>query len=405
MPFKIAVPQDALDEVRAKVDVATLPPPAPSSEDSWQYGAPLDHIQRFVEYWKTSYEWKKHEALLNEELPQFTMPISVKDHGVIQAHFVHQKSQRSTAGKVIPLLFVHGWPGSFIEVRQILPLLTNPEGDEDPVFDVVAPSLPGFGFSGAPEKSGFAMDQYAEFCHNLMLELGYNEYVVQGGDWGFVVSQRIAFHYGPKHAKAWHTNFPAGHYPSLLKNPRAYIAHLLTPYTKDEKAGLLHSKEWQGKGNGYFEIQSTKPQTLAYSLADSPIGLLAWIYEKLVAWTDNYPWTEDEVLTWIHIYLFSHTQSTSSAATSIRIYYEVRKAGDLTVLTGSKWYNGKVPMGVSVFPRELLVVPSTWHRTLGWLVYTGKHTSGGHFAAHEKPDELVEDIRKMCKLPEVQKRL
>lgn len=165
-PFKIAVPQEALDAVRVKLDVTSLPPPAPSSGDPWQYGSPLDHIERFTEYWKRSYEWKKHEAELNEELPQFTLPISVKDHGTLQAHFVHQKSQRSTAGKIIPLLFVHGWPGSFIEVRKILPLLTNPEGDDDPVFDVVAPSLPGFGFSSAPEKAGFAMDQYAEVRPN-----------------------------------------------------------------------------------------------------------------------------------------------------------------------------------------------------------------------------------------------
>lgn len=168
-PFNIAVPQDALDTVKQRLDTATLPPPSPSSDDPWQYGVPTTDITRILEYWKTTYNWKVHEAALNEELPQFTLPVAVQDHGIFQAHFVHQKAKRVPVGKAIPLLFVHGWPGSFLEVRKILPLLTTPENDDDPVFDVVAPSLPGFGFSSAPEKAGFAIDQYAEvrFWHRI----------------------------------------------------------------------------------------------------------------------------------------------------------------------------------------------------------------------------------------------
>jgi pimeloyl-ACP methyl ester carboxylesterase len=160
--FKISVPQDALDNVKQKLALTALPPPAPPSEDSWKYGVPLEDITRILEYWKTQYDWRKHEASLNAELPQFTLPIDVKDHGTFQAHFVHQKAQREAKGKPIPLLFLHGWPGHFAEVRKILPLLTNPESDDDPVFDVVAPSLPGFGFTSAPTKAGFAHAQYAE---------------------------------------------------------------------------------------------------------------------------------------------------------------------------------------------------------------------------------------------------
>lgn len=386
-----------------KLARATLPPPAPQSDDPWKYGVPNADMERLLDYWKKTYDWRKAEAELNDELPQFTLPVTVKDHGTFQAHFVHQRAKRE--GKAIPLLFVHGWPGHFAEVRKILPLLTNPEDEDDLVFNVVAPSLPGFGFTSAPEKSGFAISQYAEFCHTLMLSLGYDEYVVQGGDWGFFICHRLVHLYGPKHVKAWHTNLPAGRPPTATGWPRLYFAHLLTPYTEAEKKGLLRTKWFREIGQGYFQEQSTKPQTLAYSLADSPVALLAWIYEKLVTWTDNYPWTEDEVLTWIHIYACSGAQSTSSAATSIRIYYEAVHAHDFHILSDPAYYNGKVPLGVSVFPQEIVVVPATWHHTLGHLVYTGNHASGGHFAAFERPQELVDDIRKMFKLPEVKSKL
>ena len=158
-PFQIAVPQDALDAVKRKLDATTLPPPAPASADAWDYGVPLADMQRLLAYWQTTYDWKKHEAALNAELPQFKLAVPVAGRDSFQAHFVHGRAKRA---KAIPLLFVHGWPGSFIEVRKILPLLTNPESEDDPAFDVVAPSLPGFGFTCAPEKTGFAIDQYAE---------------------------------------------------------------------------------------------------------------------------------------------------------------------------------------------------------------------------------------------------
>lgn len=161
-PFKIDIPQDALDFLQKRLAMTSLPPPEPETDTPWRYGVPSADIARKLEHWKTKYDWRKHEATLNKELPQFTLPISVDGHGTFQAHFVHQKAQRVTRGKPIPLLFLHGWPGHFGEVRKILPLLTNPDSDNVPVFDVVAPSLPGFGFSDAPTKAGFAYNQYAE---------------------------------------------------------------------------------------------------------------------------------------------------------------------------------------------------------------------------------------------------
>lgn len=157
--FKIDVPQDALDALQQRISATVLPPLPPPTDDPWQYGVPQADVLRILEYWKTSYNWRTAEAALNEELPQFVLPITVQDHGLLNAHFVHKKSTKPNA---IPLLFVHGWPGHFAEVRKILPLLTEPESDDDPPFDVVAPSLPGFGFTSAPEKSGFAISQYAE---------------------------------------------------------------------------------------------------------------------------------------------------------------------------------------------------------------------------------------------------
>ncbi|KAK0435513.1 alpha/beta-hydrolase [Armillaria borealis] len=209
--------------------------------------------------------------------------------------------------------------------------------------------------------------------------------VTQGGDWGGLITRKIALVYGAKHSKAWHTNMPTGRAPTVYE-PTLYIRHLLTPYTAAEKAGLAHSQWFRIQGSGYSAEHSTQPQTLGYSLADSPVGLLAWIYEKLVNWTDAYPWDDDEVLTWISIYLFSRSGPTAS----IRIYYEVFNS-DMAVL-GEK---PLIPYGVSYFPKELISVPRLWTRTNGNAVFESEHSSGGHFAAHEKPQELVDDLRKM----------
>ncbi|GJE91834.1 epoxide hydrolase [Phanerochaete sordida] len=275
VPFTISAPQDALDAVRQRVESAVLPPPAPSSNSPWTYGVPNADISRIVDYWKTSYDWRKAEAELNAELPQFTLPVAVQGHETLQAHFVHKRALAEPGRKVIPLLFIHGWPGHFCEVRRILPMLVDPKGDGEVAFDVVAPSLPGFGYSNAPEKSGFALRQYAEFCHNLMLGLGYDKYVVQGGDWGFFIAQRIIHFYGPTHVKGWHTNFPVTGPPTLVTFPRLYLTSKLTSYTAQEKKGLERSEWFATHGQGYIGVQSTMPQTLAYALTDSPVGLLA----------------------------------------------------------------------------------------------------------------------------------
>ncbi|KAK0435114.1 Alpha/Beta hydrolase protein [Desarmillaria tabescens] len=350
-PFKIFIPDDKLKLLQQRLALVTFPD---ELEDSGtKYGAPLKDIQRLVTRWKDGFDWRAQEATLNAELPQFTRDIDVEGFGVLNIHYVHKKSEVEDA---VPLLFVHGWPGSFIEVRKILPLLTA-SSPEHPSFHVVALSLPGYGFSEASKKQGFRLAQYAEVAHKLMLALGYHEYVTQGGDWGSFITRKIALVYGGKHSKAWHTNAATGRAPTLYE-PILYLRHLLTPYTAAEKAGLAQAQRYNKTRSGYLAEQSTQPQTLGYSLADSPVGLLAWIYEKLVSGTDAYPWDDDE-----------------GPTASIRIYYEVLGSSDLSVLG----QNPTIPYGLSYFPKEAITVPRI----------------GGHFAAHEKPQELVDDVRKM----------
>ncbi|TFK48619.1 alpha/beta-hydrolase [Heliocybe sulcata] len=383
-PFKISVADSELDFLRAKLEVTRLPDEL--DEAGWAYGVPLADVHRLLERWRRGYDWRKYEAELNE-LPQFTRDIEVDGFGTLSVHCLHQRSDVNTA---VPLFFCHGWPGSFIEARKILPLL-NEVLPEHPSFHVVALGLPGYGFSQGVKHKGFTMAQYAEVGHKLMLALGYKEYVTQAGDWGHFVTRKMASMYGKNHDKAWHTNFTISDIPKLQMNPILFAELLLhafmpfSPYSPSERKGLERSKWFMDNGAGYYLEQSTQPQTLGYGLTDSPIGLLAWIYDRLVTWTDKYPWDDDEVLTWVSIYWFSR----AGPASSLRIYYEFEKAGDreLPKVTG-------VPMGVSYFPAEACIAPRSWMRTLvGDVVYESQHESGGHFAAYEKPEELVCDLR------------
>lgn len=205
-------------------------------------------------------------------------------------------------------------PGSFLEVEHILPLLSKPDGPE---FHIVAPSLPNYGFSEGPKKRGFGAAQYAETCHKLMLSLGYTEYVTQGGDWGFTVTRAMAFLY-PEHCKATHINLILCAPPTWSKNPILALQHRTTSYTEKEKAGLARSEWFDQEGFGYNLLQSTKPQTIGYALHDSPVALLSWICEKMHDWTDNFSWTDDQILTWVSVYWFSR----AGPAAAGRIYYE-----------------------------------------------------------------------------------
>jgi pimeloyl-ACP methyl ester carboxylesterase len=225
-----------------------------------------------------------------------------------------------------------------------------------------------------------------------MLQLGFAEYVTQGGDWGFYITRAMGLLY-PDNVKASHINLIRAFPPKWTKNPWQAAKHALVPYTEKEKQGFDRGRWFTAEGSGYNVEQRTKPQTIGYALADSPVALLAWIYEKLHDWTDSYPWTDDEILTWISIYQFS----TAGANASVRIYYEaVHSPGKLLKdRDGVTRWIPKVKLGLAYFPKELSVIPKTWGRTLGPVAYESDNDSGGHFAAWEKPEVVARDLRAM----------
>ncbi|KAJ6443484.1 putative serine hydroxymethyltransferase, mitochondrial [Purpureocillium lavendulum] len=385
-PFKIAVPEEAVRRLKEKLAAAAFTDETQFT-DSWDYGAPLTDVKRLAERWRDGFDWRAQEAKLNQ-VPQFTTKVHVDGFGELNIHFVYKKSTRKGA---IPLLFCHGWPGSFYEVLKILPLLTEPEDPDAPAFDVVAPSLPNFGFSDGVNKKGFSISQYAETLHKVMVNLEYDRYVTQGGDWGYIITRLIGAQY-PTHCLASHVNFVrVTEAPKFKSSPLLYLRHALAPYTALERAGRDRSAWFLNEGVGYNLEQSTRPSTLGFALADSPVALLAWVYEKLHDWTDGpYAWQDDEVLTWLSIYAFS----TAGPAASVRIYYEAKHAGVERTRRGFGYVPG-VKLGVSIFPKDVLVPPLKWAEALGPVVFSRMHDRGGHFAAHERPEALVADLREM----------
>ncbi|KAH8776864.1 Alpha/Beta hydrolase protein [Hyaloscypha finlandica] len=382
-PYKISVPQEKIDNLKTKLGLASFPDELDSS--AWDLGVPLADMKRLTKAWE-KWDWRQAEERLNK-VPQYHTGIKVDGFDELNIHFIWQKSETKNA---IPLLFVHGWPGSFIEALPILDLLAKPGG---PAFHIVAPSLPNYGFSEGPKKRGFALAQYAETCHKLMLSLGYNEYVTQGGDWGFWVTRAIGALY-PEHCKASHINMILARRPTWSKNPLLALQHAVLPYSQRDKAGFDRSAWFSKEGYGYNLAQSTKPQTLAYALNDSPVALLAWIYEKLHDWTDNMPWSDEEILTWVSIYQFSRM----GPGAAHRIYYETMhtKSGPGKITTADLGgYISGVKLGMAYNPKELAVFPKTWCRTLGPVVYEAENDSGGHFYATEKPEWLARDLRAM----------
>ncbi|KAL2801450.1 Alpha/Beta hydrolase protein [Aspergillus keveii] len=383
-PFQINVPDADIERLRQKLDAATFPDELGSA--GWDMGVPLDEIKRLAAYWRNGFDWREQETKLNKQFSQFTVPVSVEGYDDLKIHYLHHTSQIAGA---IPLLFIHGWPGSFIEATKIIPPLTS--GDEGkPAFSVIAPSLPNFGFSSLVKKRGFGLKQYAEALHNLMTTLGYKEYVIQGGDWGSFIARTMAQKY-PNHTKAIHLNFIPMRFPMPWQNPLFFLQNLLPiPFSPARKSYLGSVFTYLTKGSGYMIQQSTRPQTLGYALHDSPVALLSWIYDKLHSWTGGYPWTDDEILTWVSIYLFS----AAGPAASVRIYYETSEDGTLQE-SMSKAAPAGVKVGVAQFKEEVMRYPLSWTSLLGDVVRATEFPRGGHFAAWEVPELLVDDLREL----------
>lgn len=371
-PFSIDVPSALLDDLIRRL--AGTRWPDPETPDDWSQGVPLAYLQDFCTYWQKDYDWRAREAKLNQ-FDQYLTSLSGLD-----IHFIHVPSPVPGAR---PLIMTHGWPGSVLEFLKAIPALTNPEahgGKAEDAFHLVCPSLPGFGFSGKPQKPGWNLDRIADAWASLMQRLGYSRYFAQGGDWGSAVSLAL----GRRHAgecAGVHVNF-------LVPQPDP--EDMQQPSELEQK-GLAMLKHYQEVESGYARQQATKPQTLGYGLADSPAGQAAWILEKFRTWMDcdgrpESVLTRDELLDNIMFYWV-----TNSGASSARIYQE--SLGSFT--------NGvvAVPAGASMFPKDLFVTSRRWaEKRCSNLVYWNELDEGGHFAALEKPQLFVQELRSCFRL-------
>jgi pimeloyl-ACP methyl ester carboxylesterase len=367
-PFKAETPQAALDDLHRRL-AATRWPEASTVAD-WSQGVPLENAKALIKYWSDSYDWRRFERKLNA-IPQFRT--SIDGLGI---HFLHIRSRHADA---LPLLLTHGWPGSFVEFLEVIAPLTEPVrhgGRPEDAFHVIVPSLPGFGFSDKPVEAGWNLPRIAAAWGDLMKLLGYSRWVAQGGDWGAGVTTALG------HLK------PAGLAGIHLNWQFVFPEHMSGDLAPDEQRAADAAADFIANGSGYHLLQSTRPQTVGYSLADSPAGQAMWIYEKFQAWTDNGGRVEniltmDKMLDNITLYWL-----TDSAASSARIYWENRGGG----FSGGKL---DLPVAATVFPREIYRAPKSWAKqTYSNLIYWNEVDRGGHFAAFEQPQLFVEELRK-----------
>ncbi len=371
--FRIAIAQADLDDLHERLARTRWPDELPGV--GWSRGVPLGSLKELAEYWRTGYDWRTWEAKLNA-FPQFTTTI---DEQTI--HFLHVRSPEPDA---LPLILTHGWPGSVVEFLDVIGPLTDPRahgGDPADAFHVVIPSIPGFAFSGPTHEEGWNTTRVARAWAELMRRLGYERYGVQGTDMGALIAPDLG-RSDPDHVIGVHVN--AATYGFIPLGPVG--PDELATFTDAEKLCLERLNKYLTDGNGYFQIQATRPQTLSYGLTDSPAGQLAWIAEKFNEWT--YPGTErpeqaidrDHILTNVMLYWL-----TGTAGSSADMYYENMHV--------SSWGQqaGTTPTGVAVFAEDVAI--RRYAERGNNIVHWSEFERGGHFAAMETPDLLVGDIR------------
>ena len=376
-PFRANVPEEALVDLRRRI-AGTRWPDRETVNDGAQ-GVQLAKIQELVRYWGTDYDWRKAEAKLNA-LPQFVTKIDGLD-----IHFIHVRSRNANA---LPLIITHGYPGSIFEFLKVIGPLTDPTaygGRAEDAFDVVIPSIPGYGFSGKPHDSSWNTDHIARAWDELMKRLGYKRYVSQGGDHGAVISDAMA-RQAPPGLLGIHVNMPATVPPEIAK----VLKDGDPPPSKlsaEERSAFDQLDAFYKKGSGYSAMMSTSPQTLGYGQADSPVGLAAWFYDKFAAWTDSgfdpeRILTKDEMLDDISLYWLTNT--TTSAAR----FYWVNNTNNFNAV------NISIPAAVTVFPGEIYRAPRSWAEgSYHQLIYFHAAKKGGHFAAWEQPELFAEELR------------
>lgn len=376
-PFKCAIPQTEVDELRRRIR-ATRWPGKETVPDRSQ-GAQLLKLKPLVEYWGTEYDWRRGEKKLNAHA-QFITKIDGLD-----IHFIHVKSKHENA---LPLIMTHGWPGSVLELVKAIGPLTDPTahgGTAEDAFHVVIPSMPGYGFSEVPTETGWGPDRIGRAWHVLMKRLGYNRYVSQGGDWGAVVSDKMAAQ-APEGLLGIHTNMPATVPPDIAK-ALADGERAPAGLSEDEKAAYEQMNALYTKGAGYALMMVTRPQTLGYALTDSPVGLAAWYYDKFADWTysggdPEKSLTKDEMLDDISLYWF-----TGTATSGARLYWE-NNANNFNAV------DIKIPAAITVFPGEIYQAPRSWaEKAYHNLIYYNKVDKGGHFAAWEQPGLFSSELR------------
>ena len=366
-PYSIKIPDSVLDDLRERLARTRWPAPLPG--DNWERGADVGYVRELCEYWRTSYDWRAVESSLNA-YAQFTSTVDGVD-----IHFWHVRGHGASP---LPLILVHGWPGSIFEFHHLIGPLTDPAahgGDPADSFDVVIPALPGFGFSGKPSEPGWGPVRTAAAFHTLLTqELGYARYGTQGGDWGGAVTSIMAAQH-PEAVIGAHLNFVVAQpTPEQVKSPEA------KPY-------LENAQRIQRDEMGYFNVQSTKPMSLGIAQSDSPAGLAAWIVEKFRTWSDcngdiESVYTKDQLLTNIMFYW-----APDSIASAANMYYESRhdqRRGTPPIT---------VPVGVAMFPKELARAPRSWVEGRMNIARWTEMPRGGHFAALEQPQLLLEDVR------------
>jgi pimeloyl-ACP methyl ester carboxylesterase len=376
-PYHIHVSDEALADLKRRIADTRWPDRETVSDQS--QGVQLAKLQALVNYWGTSYDWRKAEAKLNA-VPEYVTTIDGVD---IQFAWV-----RSRVPNALPLIITHGWPGSVFELLKVIDPLTNPVaygGAAEDAFDVVIPSMPGYGFSGRPEGTGWTPDHIARAWAELMRRLGYKHYVSQGGDWGSVVSDVMA-RQAPAGLLGIHVNMPATVPPEVAKalndgDPAP------AGLSAEEKAAFESLDSFYKKNCGYAAMMVTRPQTVGYGLSDSPAGLAAWMYDKFASWTysggePERSLTRDEMLDDITLYWL-----TNSAVSSARLYWE-NNANNFNAVDIA------LPAAVTVFPGEIYQAPKSWvQRSYHNLIYYHQVDKGGHFAAWEEPQLFAEEIR------------
>ncbi|WP_243062187.1 epoxide hydrolase family protein [Humibacter sp. RRB41] len=366
-PFTVAIPDSEIADLKQRL--ARTRWPNQETVPDWSQGVRLENTTSLIDYWQREYDWRRFERELNR-FPQFLTEIDGLD-----IHFIHVRSKNPNA---MPLILTHGWPGSIVEFLKLIEPLTDPVafgGNVEDSFDVVIPSLPGFGFSGKPTDTGWNVTRIATAWAELMKRLGYENWAAQGGDWGSVVTSALG------------VMRPAGLLGIHLNSPYAFPSEVPDTLSPEERYAMDTLALYNGDMGGANHLQGTKPETIGIALADSPAGQAAWIYDKFQSKTDNHGLAEDalsidEILDAISIYWF-----TNSAASSARIYWE-NKGGSMA---GPKL---TLPVAVTVFPRDIPRLPRSWiEDTYTDLIHYGEADKGGHFAAFEQPDILINEIR------------